>query len=270
MRISVIISTYNNPDWLEKVLWAYAVQTMRDFDVIVADDGSTAETKERIDAMRQVTGLAIQHVWHEDQGFRKCTILNKAIVAAETDYLLFTDGDCIPRWDFVEAHLRFARPGCYLSGGAYRLPLDVSTAITAEDIRSHAIFNARWLLRAGTPFDPRIIKFHLSGWMALFCARLTTTRPTFNGGNASVWREDIIRVNGFDERMQYGGQDRELGQRLENAGIHPLQIRYYAQCLHLDHGRGYRTPEALALNWQIRRETRESGSTWTPYGITRE
>jgi glycosyltransferase involved in cell wall biosynthesis len=270
MRASIIMTTYNQPDWLEKTLWGYAVQTVRDFEVIVADDGSTAETKERIDAVRQATGLVIQHVWHEDRGFRKCTILNKAIVAAQADYLLFTDGDCIPRWDFVEAHLRFARPGCYLSGGAYRLPLDVSTAITPDDIRCQIIFNARWLLRAGMPFSPRIIKFHLTDWMALFCTRLTTTRPTFNGGNASAWREDVIRVNGFDERMQHGGLDRELGQRLENAGIRPLQIRYHAQCLHLDHGREYLIPEALARNRQIRRETRESGSTRTPYGITRE
>ena len=270
MRVSVIITTYNQPDWLEKTLWGYAAQTTRDFDIVVADDGSTGETKARIDAVREATGLAIRHVWHEDRGFRKCKIVNRAIHATDADYLIFTDGDCIPRRDFVEAHLRSARPGRYLSGGYFKLPPEASTAITPEEIGTNAIFDARWLLRAGVRFTPRLVKFHLPAWLAAVCGYLTTTQATFNGMNSSAWREDILRVNGFDERMQYGGLDRELGLRLENAGIRPLQIRYQALCLHLHHARAYRRREHIEFNRALRRETRLTGSTRTRYGITQE
>jgi len=267
MRVSIIMATYNNPDWLEKALWGYAVQTVRDFEIVVADDGSTAETAARLEAMRQATDLTIRHVWHADDGFRKNVILNKAIVASDAGYLIFTDGDCIPRRDFVQAHLRAAQSGCYLSGGYYKLPLHVSRMITSDDIRSNVIFNAAWQLKAGTPFNPRLSKFHLGETLAAFCNHYSTTLATFNGMNSSAWREDVLRVNGFDERMSYGGEDREFGQRLENAGVRPLQIRYSALCLHLDHNRGYRTDDDVAANRKINRETREAGTTWTPYGI---
>ncbi len=104
MRISVIISTYNHPQWLENVVWGYAVQTHRDFELVIADDGSTDETRLTIQRLRRETGLEIRHVWQEDRGFRKCSIMNRAILEATTEYLVFTDGDCIPRSDFLAQH----------------------------------------------------------------------------------------------------------------------------------------------------------------------
>ncbi|MFW6170004.1 MAG: hypothetical protein ACODAD_05900, partial [Planctomycetota bacterium] len=96
------------------------------------------------------------------------------------------------------------------------------------------------------------------------------TRPTFNGHNASVWRRDLVRVNGFDERMLYGGLDRELGERLTNAGIFGKQIRHRAPCVHLHHERGYVTEWSWACNHKIRSETRRHRFTWTPYGIRQD
>jgi glycosyltransferase involved in cell wall biosynthesis len=106
MKLSVIISTYNAEEWLHKVLLGYAIQTLQDFEIIVADDGSTTKTKEVIQQFQDKFKHPILHVWHEDEGFRKCKILNKAIVQSSADYLLFTDGDCIPRNDFVANHLK--------------------------------------------------------------------------------------------------------------------------------------------------------------------
>src|SRR6056297_2680694 len=122
MKLSVIISTYNSPEWLEKVLWGYSVQSHNDFEIIIADDGSGAETRQLIDRMRQQTGLTIRHIWQEDKGFRKCRILNLAVLESATDYLVFTDGDCIPRRDFLEVHATEAEPGRFLSGGYHKLP----------------------------------------------------------------------------------------------------------------------------------------------------
>ena len=127
---SVIVSTYNRPEYLELVLDGYAAQTNRDFEVVVADDGSAPATADTIHRIRKDTGLRITHVWHEDSGFRKSLIVNRAIVAAGGEYLLFTDGDCIPRRDLVEVHRRLARPGFFVAGD------DPSSATTTSKSRS--------------------------------------------------------------------------------------------------------------------------------------
>ncbi|HUF51022.1 MAG TPA: glycosyltransferase [Longimicrobiales bacterium] len=121
MRLSVIITTYNQPEWLEKVLRGYAVQDFRDFELIVADDGSDERTALLLPRMETHLGVPLLHIWHHDTGFRKCTILNRAIRAATGDLLVFSDGDCIPRRDFLAAHQLLSRAGCFLSGGYVKL-----------------------------------------------------------------------------------------------------------------------------------------------------
>ncbi|MCG8583794.1 MAG: glycosyltransferase family 2 protein [Pirellulales bacterium] len=267
MRPTVIISTYNSPAWLEKVLWGYSIQSHRDFEMVIADDGSTNDTAELIESMRKTTGMNLNHVWHDDRGFRKCTILNRAIVTAQTDYLIFSDGDCIPRDDFVQTHVRLARPGYFLSGGLVRLPLELSESLTKNDILGGDATNAAWLRKHGMPWDKKLRMLGKNPILARAMDWLTTTRATWNGHNASAAKSDILRVNGYDERMEHGGLDRELGERLVNAGVRPIQIRYRAPCVHLDHGRGYCRPEALALNRQIRRRVRDEHLDYTPFGI---
>src|SRR5512140_1877824 len=142
MRVSAIITTYNQPEQLEKVMWGYACQKNADFELIVADDGSGPATTEVIDRVAAATGLRVLHVWHEDLGFRKTEILNRAIVAAEGDYLIFSDGDCIPRDDFVATHMRLATPGCFLSGGYIKLPREASLSVSIEEIRSGRAMDA--------------------------------------------------------------------------------------------------------------------------------
>lgn len=266
--VSVIFTTYNSPDWLEKTVWGFACQTHRPEQIVIADDGSTPETKQRIDTLRNETKLSIDHVWQEDDGFRKTLILNKAIVAATGDYLIFTDGDCIPRADFVETHLKHAERGRFLSGGYFKLPMETSRAITKDDIVSGRCFDVGWLRTHGLAKTYKAAKLTAKGWRRALYNRLTPAGATWNGHNASGWREDIVAANGFDARMQYGGEDRELGERLMNAGIKPKQIRYSAVCLHLDHARGYVDETAIEKNRAIRRETRRSRRVRTEHGIS--
>lgn len=270
MRLSVILSTYNSPDWLEKVLWGYFAQTYRNFELLVADDGSTDATRERIDDVRRETGLALRHVWHEDRGFRKCAILNRAIEVASGDYLVFSDGDCIPRFDFLATHVRLSEPGRFLSGGLFRLPMATSRLISKDDILLHRATDSRWLRAHGVPWSPKLVKLSCSPVTARLLDAITTTKASWNGHNSSGWKRDLVAVNGFDERMEWGAEDRELGERLVHAGIKPRRIRYRAICVHLDHSRGYVREEALARNLQIWRETRRTRSRWTPYGIQKE
>lgn len=267
--VSVIVSTYNKPEWLEKVLWGFNCQTYKDFELIVADDGSDNKTRDLIDGIRKKVSYEIIHVWQEDDGFQKCKILNKAIQASHNDYLIMTDGDCIPREDFVQVHYINKTPGYFISGGYYMLPMNISKAITLKDIEKQNCFNIQWLKEKGIPKTFKNTKLTTRGFMSTLFNTFTPTNASWNGHNSSGWRKDILNVNGFDERMQYGGEDRELGERLFNFGVKSKQLRYSAVCIHLDHERSYRTPEAIARNMVIRREVRRNKSVWTYHGISK-
>lgn len=266
-NISVIISTYNSVEWLKKVIWGYNTQTYRNFEMVIADDGSRQETFDLIEELKNEVFYPIIHVWHEDNGFQKSQILNKAILACTTDYIMMSDGDCIPRTDFVEQHIKFREEGYFLSGGYHKLPLELSQNISKEDIYSGKCFDVSWLKKNGMKASFKNNKVSATGLKSSILNFLTPTTPSWNGHNASGWKKDILAINGFDERMQYGGQDRELGERLVNYGIKPKQIRYSTTCLHLDHPRGYATPESINKNKNIRKETKSQNKKWTDFGI---
>ncbi len=267
MFASVIFTTYNHPKWLEKTLWGFAAQSYRDFEIIVADDGSGPETGEVIERMQNEIEIPLRHLWQEDDGFQKCRILNKAVVASRGEYLIFTDGDCIPHPDFVKNHVELARENTMLSGGYFKLPLDVSRAIIKEDILNGNCTRPGWLLRHGVPFTPKLAKLFSHPLIGAVLDALTVTRATWNGHSSSTWKKHVLEVNGFDERMQYGGQDREFGERLVNLGLATRQVRHRCCCVHLDHGRGYARPESIRKNQAIRAHTRKNGVVRTPYGI---
>lgn len=264
---SIIISTYNKPQWLSKTLLGYAYQDYKDFELVIADDGSNDNTKKCIDELRPLFKNPVKHVWQEDAGFRKCLILNKAILASSSDYIIFTDGDCIPKKDFVATHTQLRKSGRFLSGGYHKLPMNLSEKIGEQDIKSGNCFDLSWLKSNGLAPSIRNLKLSPSPFSPTLLDRISTARASWNGHNASGWKTDLLSANGFDNRMEYGGLDRELGERLENAGITGLRIRYRAICLHLDHSRDYAKPEKLAFNNEIRRHTRESKSERTEFGI---
>lgn len=269
LPISVIISTYNQPEWLHKVLLGYEQQAYRHFEVLIADDGSGEATRNLVSRHQEKRSFPIRHIWHEDRGFQKTAILNKATVEARYSYLLFTDGDCIPRADFLAAHAQFAEPGYFLSGGYCKLPMNLSQQITEQEIRTQQCFEPSWLKANGLKGNSQLRKLSASPKWGAFWDFITPTKASFNGCNTSVWKADVLAVNGADERMQYGGEDRELGERLFNYGLKSKQIRHRAILLHLDHARGYVTRESLNHNQSIREQTRRVKSVWTPYGIKR-
>ena len=263
--IGVIISTYNNPQWLEKTLIGYMNQTRPADEIIIADDGSGPETRALIE--RYATRLPLRHVWHPDDGFQKTRILNRALVEAKADYLIFTDQDCVPRRDFVERHHAAAAPGRFLSGGYFKLPMGISRPLTPEDIASGRAFSLQWLRSQGLKLTFKCTKLLNKRWFSALMNTITPAHASWNGCNSSGWRTDMLAVNGFNELMQYGGEDREFGERLVNMGLHPRQMRYSLIVVHLDHGRPYKNAEAIARNQAIRRATRRNRTVRTPYGI---
>ncbi|WP_343630801.1 glycosyltransferase family 2 protein [Roseateles sp.] len=268
LTASVVFTTYNQPEWLHKVLLGFATQTRSDFELIVADDGSGPETRAVVESMRGSLRVEVQHLWQADEGFRKCAILNKALCAARAPYVIVTDGDCIPRADFVDTHLRHRAPGRFLSGGYFKLSMSLSRAIAPADITSGRCFELAWLRAHGLPSDLRSrTRLGMGRFGAAVLDRVMQARTTWNGHNASGWMKDLRAVNGFDERMGYGGEDVELGERLQRIGVTGKRIRYRAPVLHLDHPRAYDQPEVRAINEAIRARGRDEQSIWTPHGI---
>jgi len=267
ISISVIISTYNAVDWLEKVIYGYNNQTFKKFEVVIADDGSDNQTKQRIKQLKKETFFTIQHIWHPDNGFQKTKILNKALIACTAPYIVMTDGDCIPRADFLQVHNTHKQPNYFLSGGYFKFPMSISKLISKIEIQNQDCFNLKWLKGNGLKSAFKNTKLTHNKVLASLLNKITPTTPSWNGHNASGWKKDMLAINGFDERMQYGGEDREFGERLVNMGIQPIQIRYHAICIHLDHKRGYVAEEMIDKNHLIRQNTKENKIVKTAYGI---
>lgn len=266
-RVSVIITTYEQPRALELALLGYARQTVSDFQILVADDGSGEHTGEVIARARDTSGLDVVRVWHPDRGYRKTEILNRAIAESAADYLIFSDGDCIPREDFVEVHRNLARPRCFLSGGYLKLPPGLTTSLRVEDVEDGLLFDRRWLRAKGAVSGRRRLRLGRSAAVGALLDLFTPTRATWNGHNASTWSAALLEVNGFDMEMGYGGLDRALGERLVNAGYRGVQIRHRAPTFHLWHERPYRSEEGIAANRDRRDRIRREGTVRATRGI---
>ena len=154
-KLSVIISTYNQPSWLELCLESYRTQTIKDFEIIIADDGSSEETKKVIDAYSDIIS---HHAWQPDNGFQKTNILNKAITASKSDSLLFTDGDCIAPKKLIETHIEYRQKNHFLSGSYYKLDKESSFKINKALIQQ-GIFNTKTLKQLGHTIKYKAIKF---------------------------------------------------------------------------------------------------------------
>lgn len=270
MRSEIIVSTYNNPRSLRLCLASVACQQILPDSIAVADDGSGAETAAAVRSFAAAhPGLPVRHVWHEDDGFRKNAILNRAIATSEAAFLVFLDGDVLIRPDFVARHLEIARPDRWSSGSLIRLDAAATAAVTEPLVASGEVFSRAWLRahgaidRFGTWLKTR--PFPVPVMAALDW--LTPVQRAWGGSNASAFRAALLAVNGFDESMRYGSEDKDLGVRLTNAGIRGQHTRYLASVVHLDHARGYVDAEVVRANKARVRATRRSGVSWTPDGI---
>jgi glycosyltransferase involved in cell wall biosynthesis len=272
MRTELIVATYENPRALALCLASVARQRVRPDAVAVADDGSGPETAAVIAAFAAAhPGTPVRHVRHEDIGFRKAAILNRAIAGSTADLLIFIDGDVMIHPGFVARHLALARPDRWASGSLIRLDAAATTAVTEADVAAGRVFDRGWL-RDNRAFD------RLGTWlkampfpkpvMALL-DRLSPVQRAWCGANASAFREAILLVNGFDESMRWGGGDKELGVRLTNAGVRGRHLRFTAPLVHLDHPRGYADPAHKAANRARIRAVRRGGVAWTADGIVK-
>ena len=255
---SVVVSAYNRPDYLIRSLRGFARQTRTDFEIVLADDGSSEESRAAVDAWLQGSDLLWRRVWHEDDGFRKTAILNKAVAQTRADYVIFTDGDCIPFPDFVALHLSLRRPGHFLSAGAVRLSPPATSSILGGGADESGIFQWNRLKAIGQPKRFKFARMFAPALARRVMDVVIPVKRTFNGLNASCWKADWAKVGGFNEAMGYGSEDVEFGIRLEAAGVKPIRVRHRIRALHLDHDRPYAAAQEVERNRAIKEATRRS------------
>ncbi len=266
---SVVVAFYNKLRELELVLAGFERQSFRDFEIIIADDGSRPEVVTDLEALMARSPLRIRHVWQEDRGFRKNRILNQAILAADSDYLIFVDGDCIPHRHFVAGHWRQREAGVFLTGRRANLSEGLSARLTPEAVRQ-GVLERLWgpltwdaLLGRSQRLEQAVYlrSPRLQAWI--------NRKPRgLIGCNMSMWRADLEAIGGFDERYQAAGvgEDTDVEYRLRLAGRRLRSINNIAVQYHLYHRLLPRDPRNDALF----AETRARGEAWTPYGLHRD
>ena len=234
--ISILLATYNWPQALKLCLESLATQTDTDFEIIIADDGSTQETKNLIEHIKQTHPISIQHLWQEDQGFRKTAILNQAINAAHGNYLVFLDGDCIVQPDFVARHRALSQKGYLVTGS--RVLLDES--LTAQLLT--------WPSWNFNRFAEKLLGYRLSGginkyWPLKIKLGNGSWRDyqkfvwrRIKGCNMACWKADAEAINGFDESMTgWGHEDADFVFRLQRHHIKRKSGSWSTEVLHLFH-----------------------------------
>jgi glycosyltransferase involved in cell wall biosynthesis len=240
--ISVIVSTYNREDALDAVLRSLAHQSDRDFEVIVADDGSGPSTAQLVDAWKGRIGHRVEHVWHPDQGFRLAEICNRAILAARGTYCIFLDGDCIVREDFVATHRRLAEPGWFVTGNRVLLSSDLAVKVLRENLTPETWGPARWLTerwRGGINRLSALLNLPLGPLRRI-------RRRAWQGAracNLAIWRADLARVDGFDaDYSGWGKEDSDIIVRLLHAGVRRKDGMFATGVIHLWHAEADPSP----------------------------
>ena len=267
MLISVIVSTYNNYDALSALLRILALQNDTGFEVIIADDGSVEECRKLTTRYANRQPYQCRHIWHENKGFRLAAIRNLGVRAAKGDYLIFLDGDCIVRKDFIAQHRRFAEKGWFVSGKRVNLSENLTHKVIADKSLVQDWQLHQWLLlrlRKDIAKINPLLPIIPQVWL-LRC-RKNSSRGA-RGCNLAMFGEDLYAVNGFDEAFNsWGLEDTECVTRLLNSGIRHKRVRYSILIYHLWHPNN-RMCDVVIKNKKLLNETIRKHKTYTLRGI---
>jgi len=233
--ISVIVTTYNWPQALSAVLSCLEEQSYKNFEVLIADDGSDKNTAELIKSIRKHVHFPLQHIWHEDDGFRAGAIRNRAVAATKCEYLVFLDGDCLVRPDFLALHSKFSNPTHFVVGNRAMLSKAFSQRILDDNMTVQNNTWWQWLINRYHGDIKRVLPILR---LPLGLARRMRSHR-WQGAktcNLGVWRKDFLKVNGFDEKYQgWGYEDSDFVIRLIRAGMLRIDGHYALAVLHLWH-----------------------------------
>jgi glycosyltransferase involved in cell wall biosynthesis len=266
VKTAVIVTTYNRPDALAAALAGYQAQKDDAFELVIADDGSTGATREVVATFKKTARFPVQHVWHEDLGFRAAAIRNRALAATQADYIIFTDGDCVPPPYFVARQKRLAEPGWFVAGNRTLLSATFTERVLRERIPIHAWTRAQWLAAWA--------RGDINRWLPLinlpdggFRKRAPQRWEGVKTCNLAAWRSDLIRVNGLDETYSgWGLEDSDLVIRLLHAGIKHKSARFAAPVFHLWHSENDRS--RLGENQRLLDELLASSRSAAALGVS--
>jgi glycosyltransferase involved in cell wall biosynthesis len=266
-KASLIISFYNKIEILKLVLTGFERQSYKNFEVIIADDGSKPEVVVELEKIITDSKLNIRHIWHDDNGWQKNIILNKAIVASNSGYLIFIDGDCIPHRHFIKEHLNAKQLHTILAGRRVNLSERVSRFLKQKHVRFamlETIF-IPWMIfekLLGMGSDIENAFFIRSKWLR---SKINNKDRGVLGAHFSIHKSDLLAINGFDERYKapYVGEDTDLEYRLRLNGCKVKTLKHVAILFHLHHKRMPNTK----INDSIFEETKEKKIAYTPFGI---
>lgn len=227
MRISVAVITYNWPQALALVLHALAQQTVLPHEVIVTDDGSRDDTRQLLERIARDYPMRLVHLWQPDDGARMSRARNRAIAAAQGDYVVLLDGDMVAERHFIADHRAFARPGCFVQGSRVLTDEALTRRMLAGELDEPGFFERGIERRRNTLRLPLVARLH---------ARPGRKQRGIKSCNMAFWRDDLLRLNGFNEAMTgWGREDTELAIRAFHAGLLRRDVRFSALATHLYH-----------------------------------
>lgn len=231
--VSIILATYNWPEALKCVLESLEYQTYKNFEVIVADDGSKEATTKVVNYFKKKSNLNIKHVWQEDNGFRLARIRNLALKESSAKYIIFIDGDCIAPHNFVKNHVKLAEKGYFVSGNRVLLSNEFSKELFKNNIKLYKWNILNWLSAFLQKKCNRISPF----FKLPFPRKLKTTKwQGARGCNLGIWKEDLIKTNGWEEKfIGWGLEDSDMLIRLFNSGVKRKEGRFAVPVIHIWH-----------------------------------
>jgi glycosyltransferase involved in cell wall biosynthesis len=262
VTIEVIMAAYNNVVVMRLVLDGYLQQKDQDYSLCIADDGSTHEIAELVEEYKY-KGINIRHVWHEDKGFRRATILNKSIASSRADYIVFTDNDCIPDGDFISDHKFWSEKGYMVSGRRVDLGEQISDSLLKGEISVSKLKNKFFLIKKSIYKELSRVEIALRPPMFI-CRIWSKKEKPLLGANMAVWRKDLLTVNGFDnEFVGYGCEEVDLERRLKLNGIMLKSMRGRGCLFHMYH------PEKSVGKdtFELLKKKAQSNNVWAENGI---
>lgn len=264
MLISVIVTTYNRPKALDRVLDALNEQEDRSYEVIVGDDGSRDDTRELIDAWKAKYSVRLEHAWQEDKGFRLARSRNLAATLAKGEYIVFLDGDCVPRRNWVGRHRALAERGWVVAGNRALVSEAFTKRVEEEKLRLQD-------LRLGEVFG-------LAGDKSVNRALPLVSLPCpfrkagghrwerLRGCNFGVFRDDLYAVNGFDGLYKgWGLEDSDFAIRIINNGGGIKAGKFSTGVFHLYHPENDRS--CRDANYERMMTRLRSGATQAEDGL---
>jgi len=258
---SIIVSTYNTPEYLIRTLQSIAKQYVLPDEIVIADDGSDERTQQVIEQFRINTPVPVVHVWHPDEGFRLSAIRNKAIAAASSEYIIIIDGDILLNKYFVYDHLRFAKYGCFTAGKRTILTEKATTAyLQSNNLPLPSFWSSAIRSRSHTP-RCRLLS-------QLFSCLPQSSRAYLYviGCNMAFWKKDLISINGYNEAFKgWGKEDNDIAARLCNLGIKLRFLQFQAILFHLYHPEN--TRNKVSMNIELLQESVDKKITCIQQGI---